>query len=342
MPLTDKELKKISLIFLIVVLGVLVFLIIRPVILSVLGGLILAYIFFPIYRVLSDRLTNKNLAASLVTIFAIAIIFVPLWFAIPSIVQRVFDLFQMSQGLDYYGFIEKILPTASEQLVTQIDLSINSATSQLSSFVLNSLVDLALNFHIVSLHLILVAFVFFFALRDWPSLKNFVVGISPLDKSQEADLSRQFGNITKSIVYGQIVVGILQGILSSIGLFVFGVPQALLLSVIAMLLSVIPVIGPGIVYVPVTFYLLITGNPVLAIAYLAYNIVFVTILEHVLRSHIVARKTSMSQVVVLIGMIGGLLIFGIIGLVLGPLIVAYFLTFLETYKKSLAQNSAKD
>ena len=92
-------------------------------------------------------------------------------------------------------------------------------------------------------------------------------------------------------------------------------------------------LGVGIVYLPVAIYLLVYGNAATAIIFLIYNLVFVSAIETVLRTHVVARKTQVSQVIVLVGMIGGTLVFGILGLLIGPLILAYFITFLKAYKE---------
>jgi predicted PurR-regulated permease PerM len=332
MSFTEKDAKRIALAMLILFTAILAFIIVKPVLMSVLGGLILAYIFFPVYTQFLKYTKYRTIAASVVTIFVLAVIFVPLWFLAPVIVNRVFNLFQYSQSFDSAAVLSGIFPD-SGQLVTQASLAINNAIGKVSSVVVNAFVDFLVNFAVVSLHLFLVAFVFFFALRDEADLRKFVSGLSPLRKKQENDLIKQFKDITNSIIYGQIIVGIFQGIAAGIGLWLFGVPNAFLLTVLALILSIIPVIGPGLLYVPVTVYMIITGNPFLAIGYLLYNLLIVSALENILRAHIVQKKAKLSQVIALIGMIGGLLVFGVLGLILGPLILAYFVTFLRAYKE---------
>jgi len=332
MAFTEKDAKRIALVLIIMFISVLALIIVRPVMMSVLGGLILAYVFFPVYTWFLQYIKYRTLAASIVTVIVLAVIFVPLWFLAPVIVNRVFDLFQYSQSFDSATLISEIFPD-SGQLVTQASLAINNAIGKVSSVVVNTFVDFLVNFAVVSLHLFLVAFVFFFALRDESELRKFVSGLSPLRKKQERDLVKQFKDITNSIVYGQIIVGIFQGVTAGIGLWLFGVPNAFLLSIIALILSIIPVIGPGLLYIPVAIYMIVVGNPFLAIGYLLYNLLIVSSIENVLRAHIVQKKAKLSQVIALIGMVGGLLVFGILGLILGPLILAYFVTFLRAYKE---------
>lgn len=333
MAITEKDIKKISLIVLLVILAILAFLIIRPVLLSILAGLILAYLFLPIYKYSLRWIKSKTLSAALVSITLLALIAIPLWFLLPMISQQVFELFRMSQNLDITGITRTIFPGASDQFVAQVDATLKNSISKITSSILNSIVDLLLNFATISLHLLLVAFVFFFSLKDSEKLKNFSSGLLPLGKNQEKQFVKQFRDITHSILYGQVVAGIVQGGLAALALFTFGVPNALLLSVIALILSVIPVIGPSFVYIPVTIYLIVLGDPLLATGYLLFNLLIVSSIDNIFRSHFVSRKTNLSQAIILIGMIGGLFLFNILGLIIGPLILAYFITFLRAYKE---------
>jgi predicted PurR-regulated permease PerM len=334
MKLEEKDFRILALIILLLVLIILVFLIIRPVLLSIIGGLLLAYAFHPIYKYSLKFVKYPGIAAAFVSIFAVLIIALPLWFLAPIVIQQVFDLFQLSQGLDIHGFISSIFPSGTEQAVEQISLTINNALSTITSGIVNSMVSLLLDFPRLALQFLLVAFVFFFALWDSERLKEFVSGLSPLNKNQEGKLVKQFKDITNSIIYGQVVVGLLQGILAGIGFLIFGVSNAFLLTILALIVSVIPVIGPSLIYIPITFYLLATGDPIIAFGFLAYNIFVVSTVDNILRAHIVSRKTKLSQVIILIGMIGGLLVFGILGIILGPLILACFVTFLKAYKEN--------
>ena len=182
------------------------------------------------------------------------------------------------------------------------------------------------------LNLAVVLFVFFFALRDQENLKEFISGISPFRKDKEAILVTRFKDITSSIIYGYIIVGILQGLALGLGLLIFGVPRALILTILGIFASMLPMVGPWFVWVPVAIGLFLTGKIGFAIAFSIYCLFFVSTIDNILRPYIVSRKTGVSSVVVLVGMIGGLFVFNILGLILGPLILSYLLLFLKAYK----------
>ena len=97
MELTEKDIKRGSLIFLLLALAILAILVIKPVFLSIFGGLLLSFIFYPVYKFVLRFVKYKNLAAAIVSIFVLLIIIVPLWFALPLVTKQVFDLFQATQ-----------------------------------------------------------------------------------------------------------------------------------------------------------------------------------------------------------------------------------------------------
>ncbi|MAG28271.1 hypothetical protein CMI47_22330 [Candidatus Pacearchaeota archaeon] len=332
MELTDKEIKRITVIFFFLVLAILAFFLIRPLLISIIAGLVLAYVFLPVQKKVLKNFSNKNLASSITLAIAILIIIIPLWITMPLIIQQIFEIFTYLQNVDLTNIITRFFPTTSEQFTTQVTLTFNNFISKVASGVLNSLVNFFLDLPTFLLNLFVLAFVFFFSLRDGDRLKDFVLSLSPLTKSQEQTIVKQFRDITDSIVYGQILIGLAQGLLAGLGFFIFGVPNALSLTFLAVILSIIPMLGAGFVWVPVNVYLFLTGNNVLGVLFLLYNIFLTSTVDNFLRIYIVSKKSDIPAVFILIGMIGGLFLFGLLGLLLGPLIVAYFITFLKAYK----------
>ncbi len=337
MPVKHSDLKKYSIFALIVLLIALAFVIIRPILLSIVTGLILAYAFNPFYHRIKKIVREKNTAAFSVGLIIVLIIFIPLWFLIPLIIQQVFDTFKELQSLDVGGFIQTILPITSARLQTDLTNAVINFISKITSASLSALADFLLNIPTLLLHLSVVIFVFFFTLRDQDKLKEFVSGISPLKKEKEKLLVKQFKDMTSSIVYGYVVVGIIQGVATGIGLIIFGVPSALLLTVFAVFAAIIPVVGVWLIWVPVAIYLLMQGNTTIAILFVLYNALIVSSIDNFLRPYLVARKTKSSSVIVLVGMIGGLFVFGVLGIIIGPLVLSYVILFIEAYKnKALA------
>jgi predicted PurR-regulated permease PerM len=337
MVFEERDLRRISAIALVLLLGVLVILLIKPVFLMVMGGLILAYLFNPVNRLVGKIVKEKNTSAAIVTMLSAAIILVPLWFVFPIIIEQLFQIIKSSQEFNLQAFLHTLLPTASEQVLSQLSITIGSGISKITSSLLSSLVDSMLNIPDMLMGMLIIGFVFFFTLRDSEQLKEFVSGILPLNKAQQTILAKQFTDMTDSLIYGTIILGVLQGIFAGIGFLLFDIPNALTLTIFAIILGVLPIFGPIMLWVPIAIVMLASGNYTLGIGYAIYNSIFTSGMETVLRPYIISQKTDLPQVMVLIGMIGGIFVFGVFGLLIGPLILAYFLTLLKAYReKSLA------
>lgn len=332
MNLNEKDVKKISTLVLIFILIVLSFLIVRPLLIAVLGGLILAYILYPLFLFTNKRIKSKTFSAWAVTIFIILIILVPLWFLTPVIIQQLSEFFAMYQSLDMSTIIRYFFPTGNEKFVTQFTLTLNSFLTTATRAGSEALVNLIVDVPYILINLFVLGFVFFYALRDGDKLKEFAKSVSPLSEHNEKILVGHFKDMTDTVIYDQIIVGVVQGLFAGIGFIVFGIPSALLLTIIAIFFSVIPFLGPFIVWIPVSLYLFASGKTDAGVIYVLYNVIIVSTVDNFVRSYLISKRTKVSPAVVLVGMIGGLYIFNVMGLIIGPLILAYLISLLESFK----------
>ncbi len=332
MSVTHKEFRRIFVYTALVGLLLLSYFVLRPIALSIMGGLLLAYVFIPLYRRVFHIFHERNTSALTVCVILVLVIFIPVWFLVPVMIQQVFDMFTFIQTLDIRGFVAATFTNAPAQFQEEIGSVAITFIGKVTTGVLGSLTDLLVELPTVLLHFAVVVFVFFFALRDNDKLAAYVGGLSPLKPDQQKFLNKQFKNITYSIMFGYVITGIVQGIATGVGLFLFGVPRALLLTVFAILASIFPLVGPWLIWIPAALYLFSIGNVPMAIGFILYSVLFVSVIDNIMRPYLVARKNQISSAVVLVGMIGGLLVFGVLGIILGPLILAYLLIFLTAYR----------
>lgn len=332
MAIREKDVKRYSAIALVVFLVVVSFLTIKPILLSVFAGLILSYIFYPVYKRVYHLFGERTTSALGVSILIVIVVFIPFWFFVPLVLKQLFDAFTFLQALDVGGFVRTVFPSLPIQIQVDLTTTFISLIGKITTSSLNSLTGFLLDLPSVLLHFTVIIFVFFFSMRDADKLKSYVSELSPLKKEKGILLANQFKQITSSLIYGNFIIGIIQGILTGIGLLVFGVPNALLLTLIAIIASILPVIGPWAVWIPAAIYLFSSGNAPLAIGFAVYSILVVSTIDNILRPYFVARKTKSASVIVLVGMIGGLISFGLLGLLIGPLILEYVVLFLEAYK----------
>ena len=176
-------------------------------------------------------------------------------------------------------------------------------------------------------------FTFFFATRDAEDLQKFFSDISPFGKRTEKRFNNEFRHITNAVVYGQILIGLIQAAVLGIGLYFLGIPNTLLLTFVAAIFCVIPVLGSWLVWLPVSLVLFATGDTSKAIFLLVYGAFIVASIDNLIRPYLLSKHSTLNVAVALIGTIGGLYAFGIVGLVLGPLILAYAMILFEFYRE---------
>jgi predicted PurR-regulated permease PerM len=330
----EKSFNKIASMVLLAVLAILTFFILRPILISTIFALILSFIFYPIYKKFLLWTKNKNLSALIICLILLAIIIIPLLFFVPLLVKQTFEVYLYMQGEDVlvplHNLISNFFP--SSDISNDLIIAVNSFTSKLASSFLSKFTEILLNSPIILLNLVLILFVFFFGLRDGDKFVNYIQTVSPLSKEAEKKIFKQFKDITHSVIFGQIVVGIAQGIITAIALFIFKVPNALVLTLIATFVGVLPIIGPWLVWVPVDIYLFLTGRTAAGFGMLVYGLLIITWVDTLVRPLIVSKKTKMNSAIVLVSMLGGLFVFGVLGLILGPLIISYLILLLESYK----------
>ncbi|MBU4070294.1 MAG: AI-2E family transporter [Nanoarchaeota archaeon] len=316
-----------------VILAVMSFFLLKPILLSIIIGIILAFIFNPVYARLNNFVHSKNLSASLICLLLILLIILPVWFLTPILIDQSFKIYLASQQIDFIQPLKNIFPSlfASDEFSAEIGSILSSFLTKMTNFLVNFLSKVILNFPTLFLQLLVVFFTFFFVLRDKDSFINYIKSIMPFSQDIQNKIFESSKEITSSVIYGQVIVGILQGITAGIGFFIFKVPNPLILTLLASLAGIFPVIGTAIIWVPVTIYLLIAGNTWPAIGVAIFGLIS-SLLDNLLKPIIVSKRTRMHSSIILISMVGGLFLFGVLGFILGPLIIAYLLIILEIYR----------
>lgn len=331
--MNDDYYRKIITSIILLALIVLAFFMLRPILLSVILGMILAFIFMPAYTKINKKLKSKNLSAYILCILLILIIILPFWLLTPIFINQSIKLYLASQQSDFITPLKTIFPSlfASEEFSAEIGSILNTFVTGAANTTVNLFSNLILEFPTLFLQSLVVFFTFFFVLRDKEEFTAYLRSLLPFSEDLQNKLFKQSKDLTMSILYGQVVVGIIQGLLVGVGFFIFGVPNALLMTLLASVAGIFPIIGTGIIWVPIVVYLFIGGNIFSAIGVTIFGLLSAGI-DNIIKPAIVSRRTEMHSSLILFGMIGGLLLFGVIGFILGPLILAYLLIIIEVYR----------
>lgn len=329
----DTYFKNVMTAILLFALLVLSFFLVKPILLSIISGMLLAFIFSPVYDWLHKKTKSKNLSASLVSVFLALIIILPFWFFTPVLLEQSFKIYQAAQSFDFVTSLKTIFPKLfeSEGLSKELVSILHSFTTKIANYIVNAFSQLILNFPTLVLQFLVMAFTFFYVLRDKEELIIYVKSLLPFSKEVEDKIFEYSKGITSTVLYGQVILGFLQGIVAGIGFYLFNVPNALFLTLAAIILGILPIIGTTLVWFPAAAYVLITQGTIPAFGVSLFGLIS-NFIDNFLRPILLSKKTQINSVLMLIGMTGGIFLFGFLGFVIGPLIIGYLLILLEVYR----------
>lgn len=317
----------------IVVLLGLSFFLIKPILTSAFLGVLLAFLFMPLYNWLNSKINSKDISAYILCGLLIVILFASFWFLTPIFVNQSVKLYLSVQKVNFVelinAFFSKFL--SSIKLSSEIGPILQNFITRSANSVVTIFSNLVFDFPNLVLQSFVVFFTFFFMLRDHDQFIAYLRSLLPFSEEVEKKLFKQSKDITLSVLYGQVVVGIGQGLLAGVGFFIFGVPNAILMTLLAMIMGILPIVGTPIVWVPVSIYLITRGKTFAAAGVIFFGILSST-LDNIIRPAIISKKSEMHSALVLFGMVGGIFLFGVLGIILGPLILAYLLIIVEAYR----------
>lgn len=332
--MSDEYFKKATTLAILILLAVLSFLLLKPILLSIVVGVILAFVFSPVYDKILNIVRSRNLAAIIVCFLLFLLILIPFWFLTPLLVEQSIKIYVTAQQTDFVTPIKTIFPSlfSSEEFSSEIALVISTFIKNTA----NSLVDMATNIIFdmptLSLKLLVVIFTFFYVLRDKEDLLLYLKSLFPFSREVEKRIFDSSRNITSSVLYGQVVVGMVQGLIAGFGFFIFGVSNALVLTILACLFGIFPIVGTTLIWAPVAIYLFVSESIFPGVGVAFFGLISSSI-DNILRPLIVSQRTKLHSFVILAGMIGGFMFFGFLGFILGPLVLSYLLILLEVYRK---------
>lgn len=180
-------------------------------------------------------------------------------------------------------------------------------------------------------NLFVTLFTMFYFFRDGDQLVKRIKYLSPLDDTYEEGIIFRFISVTRATIKGTLLIGLIQGTMGGLTLWIFGVGSPILWGVVMVLLSVIPLVGAWLILYPAAIIQLITGHVWQGLGIIIVTVVLIGNIDNVLRPRLVGRDAGMHDLMVFFSTLGGLSVFGIMGFIVGPVIAVFFLTILDIY-----------
>jgi predicted PurR-regulated permease PerM len=327
------RLRAVALTLLVGLAAYLCFRVLEPFISVLLGAGVLAVLFAPMRERLTARTGSRNFAAGLTLTVAILVVLLPVGLVTYAVIeelagllgeapQQVDELLSrpdvrlrtaeiLRQARDRFPFLRSI----DRETLADSFGPLGQALVEQSFSLVGAVLRTGLRF-------VLIAFTLFFFLRDGELLRRRILDLLPLDAKHGERLLGRIDEVLRATTYGVVVVAALQGVLGGAMFAVLGLPSPLLWGVAMALLGLLPMLGTAIVWLPAALLLFAAGETVKALLVLGWGALVVGTIDNLVRPMLVGRRARLSELVVFFGVMGGIPVFGLVGLLVGPAIFA--------------------
>jgi predicted PurR-regulated permease PerM len=298
----------------------------------------LGIVVFPMHAWVESRFgTRRSFAAFASVLLVVLIVILPLVGIAAAVTTEAAGLVQRlnTGGLQLEGLVTEaqerlpIVVAALERLgidPARLESQLSEAAVTVSRFIASRALSIGQDTIRITLFFFLMLYLLFFFLRDGTRLLEGLVRALPLGDERERHLLERFAEVSRATIKGTVVVGIVQGTIGGVAFAVLGIGAPVLWGVVMALLSILPAVGPSLVWMPAAIILLVNGEIVGGIALLAVGLLVIGFIDNLLRPILVGRDTRMPDYLILLSTLGGLAGFGLAGIIIGPIIAAFFLS----------------
>ncbi len=304
-----------------IVIIILTFFLLKPYFIAILWALFLTYLLYPIYKRLNKYIKNETLTSSIMTILIALVVLIPVYLIVSIMLRESFDIYSYIRTSDLINLLANYNVNVAPY--------INKAIENVTTFSLEVITQFIISVPKKILELFIILFLSFYLFRAGPKLIENI--LNHLPKKVQVILKKNFIQISSATVHGHVLTAIIQAVIGTLGLIIFKVPNPFLWGFIMFIAAMIPYVGPAVIWLPASVYLYLSGNPVLAASLFIYGLLLVSTLDNIIKPKLIGRKTDLHPAIILLGIIGGLSLFGLIGLFIGPLVLALFLSLAKVY-----------
>ena len=340
--MTGPTFRKAFLILVVVAISATFVAMIRQFLMTILLAGILSGLTYPAYAWLVRLFRGRRALASAVTLaLAVIVVIGPLATVLGIVATQAFRISEtvtpwvrdhLSEATALEGYLDRIpgieyVEPYREQILTKAGELVGST----GSFLFRSISATTRGTVTFLFHFGLLLYTMFFFLTDGDKLLRKIMFYLPLPEEDERRMADKFVSVTRATLKGTLLIGLLQGTLAGAGFAAAGIQGALFWGTVMTLLSVVPGIGTALVWVPAVIVLIVTGKLGWGIALGVWCALVVGSVDNLLRPRLVGRDTEMHELLILFGTLGGILLFGVLGFIVGPIVAALFVTVWEMY-----------
>ncbi|MBI2558486.1 AI-2E family transporter [Candidatus Woesearchaeota archaeon] len=328
------------------------FFITKPFLPALFTGAIIAYLSYPLYKKLLAHIKNKNFASFIIAFFIVLIFAIPFIVVLGLVSKEAYltytTLNQQDLGTNFLRVVCKdeswMSCKAVKSLVDflprkDLDYYLQVTIGKITIFIIENVSRFLSSIPLILLNFFVMIFVVYYLLKDGEIMAERLKKILPLKESHKQHVLQTFHNTTYAVFYGNILTAVLQGILGVIGFLALGIQSAILWGFVMMVFALIPYFGTAIIWLPAALNLIFIGylqndnsSTIRGVILIVYGIFVVSSIDNFLKPKMISAKAKVHPILALIGVLGGLSLFGFLGLILGPVMLALLMTFVDIYE----------
>jgi predicted PurR-regulated permease PerM len=313
--------------------GFIALFVLLPYLQYVLFGVVLAYIMFPVQQ-RTEQYVRPTIAAVAVVVATLLLVLLPLILLLTIAAQQALDVVSaVRNGEIDIGSIESLIESAgySVDLVALYEANQGRVASTLEQ-IMSAAINLVGNLPGMFIGLTITLFVLFALLRSGEQLVGWVRWVLPIDEGVLDDLHVGVDQLMWASIVGNVAVAAIQAALLGVGLAIAGLPAVIFLTVTTFVLTLLPLVGAFGVWVPAAIYLVAVGRPIAGVVMAVYGLL-VTFSDLYLRPALIGHTGAFNSATIVIGIFGGLVVFGAVGLFIGPVVLGGAKLVLDSFAR---------
>jgi predicted PurR-regulated permease PerM len=316
----------------------------------VLLAAVFATLFYPMYEFFVRRFRGRRSLAAFTCCFILLLgLVAPLYAVADMVTREAIDVYQSAEvwitdllrkgGEGPLARLQN-LPFVRNLRLDQVDWvsTLKDAAASAGSFLATLINKTSRGTLQIVVTLFTTLFTMFYFFRDGKDLLRRLRFLIPLDREYKNAIASRFSAVARATVKGTLLIAIVQGTLSGLTLWIFGVGSPILWGVVATLFSIIPLVGAWLVLYPAAFLQIATGHLWQGIGILLITVLVIVNVDNLMRPRLVGQETGMHDLMVFFSTLGGIGMFGPTGFIIGPMVAALFLTMLDIYSAEFKED----
>jgi len=307
---------------------------------------VLAILFYPLYAKLRTRMKKKGLASLIVCIVIIVGIIAPVTYLFVALVGEAVEAVGIVNEMYKDGKLEELFTldvpfvnTMKQKLNAYFDISkinldeiVRDAINKVSGVVVSQTTWLVANATKAIFFFALSMFALYYFFKDGDRIIGRIKRLIPLPEETVSKTFTQLHDVILATMYGGLVVALVQGTLGGILFAIMGISSPVFWGAIMAFLSIIPIVGAFLVYVPAGIILILGGSYIKGMIVILIGIIVISQIDNVIRPYLISGRTAIHPLLLFFAIMGGIALFGLLGLILGPIIAALFTTLLKIFE----------